>query len=212
MKNMQKIILMSLLFLLPQLSCNSESKKQQSHNNDGVQQIAANSASSAADNTNSSSATSVRVFNMSDVKSMGANKASDFTWTENGKTYKFSEYTKGKVVFLNFWGTWCPPCRAEIPDIIEVSKELKNKDFIVIGMATERSNEKDPLTKVADFAKEKGIPYTIFVSNDAIRKNYGGIQFVPTTFIIDKDGNIVETINGMKDKAGFLSSINKVLK
>lgn len=201
MKNLQKVILMAVLFVLPQIACNSQNKNSEAETNQSA-------STTIAMNNNAP----VRVFNISDVKSMGANKASDFTWTENGKTYKFSEYTKGKVVFINFWGTWCPPCRAEIPDIIELSNDYAGKDIVVIGMASERANESDPLAKVSQYAKDKNITYLNFISNDAIRSNFGGIQFVPTTFIIDKEGNIVETINGMRDKAGFKASIDKVLK
>lgn len=201
MKNLQKVILMAVLFVLPQIACNSQNKNSEAETNQSA-------STTIAMNNNAP----VRVFNISDVKSMGANKASDFTWTENGKTYKFSEYTKGKVVFINFWGTWCPPCRAEIPDIIELSNDYAGKDIVIIGMASERANEADPLAKVSQYAKDKNITYLNFISNDAIRSNFGGIQFVPTTFIIDKEGNIVETINGMRDKAGFKASIDKVLK
>lgn len=77
--------------------------------------------------------------------------AVDFTFTHNGKETSFAEFTKGKVVFLNFWGTWCPPCRKEIPDIIEIQKELQNKNFVVIGIAMER--DRDPLSKVQSFSK-----------------------------------------------------------
>ena len=201
MKNLQKVILMAVLFVLPQIACNSQNKNSESETNQSA-------SPTIAMNNNAP----VRVFNISDVKSMGANKASDFTWTENGKTYKFSEYTKGKVVFINFWGTWCPPCRAEIPDIIEISNEYSSKDLVVIGIASERPNEADPMAKVSQFAKDKKITYLNFINNSAISSNYGGIQYLPTTFIIDKEGNIVETINGMKDKAGFKASIDKVLK
>ena len=201
MKNFQKIILMAVFFVLPQIACNSQNKASEAETKQAA-------SSSIAMNNDAQ----VRVFNISDVKKIGTNKASDFTWTENGKTYKFSEYTKGKVVFINFWGTWCPPCRAEIPDIIELSNDYSGKDFVVIGMASERPNEANPLDKVSQYAKDKKITYLNFISNDAIRANFGGIQFVPTTFIVDKEGNIVETINGMRDKAGFKASIDKVLK
>src|SRR5688572_27362432 len=56
------------------------------------------------------------------VSAAKSGKATDFAWKADGKTVSFSEFTKGKVTFLNFWATWCPPCRREIPDIIEISK------------------------------------------------------------------------------------------
>lgn len=155
---------------------------------------------------------SAKVFSISDVKSGGNNKAADFSWTENGKTRKFSELTKGKVVFLNFWGTWCPPCRAEIPDIVEISNELASKGLVVIGMANERATGDEAIAKVKEFALSKKVTYYNFISNDKVRELYGGINFVPQTFIIDKNGNIVETINGMRQKDEFVKIINKYLK
>lgn len=204
MKQFQKIMLLGAFFLLPQIACNSQNKNV----SESAKDLAANSELLAMNNAN----TNVRVFTISDVKNMGANKAADFTWTENGKTVKFSEYTKGKVVFLNFWGTWCPPCKAEIPDIIEIAAELSGKEIVVVGMATERPNDANPLATVTKFAQDRKITYINFIGNDAVRTIYGGIQSIPTTFIIDKDGSIVETINGMKDKASFMTSIKKVLK
>lgn len=203
MLQFKKVILMGVLLLLPQIACNSQNKNIENN----VKELAANSELIAQNNS-----VKTRVFNISNVVNMGTNKASDFTWEENGKTVKFSEYTKGKVVFINFWGTWCPPCKAEIPDIIEISKDLAGKDIVIIGMASERGNDSNPLATVIKYAQDKNIEYLNFVSNDAIRNNFGGIRFVPTTFIVDKEGNIVETINGMKSKEAFLASINKVLK
>lgn len=165
------------------------------------QQFEANAASPSA-----------KVFSISDVKGNGTNKAADFSWKEGGKTLKFSELTKGKVVFLNFWGTWCPPCRAEIPDIVEISQELADKGLIVIGMANERATGDEAIAKVKDFALSKKITYYNFISNDTVRELYGGIKFVPQTFIIDKNGNIVETINGARPKDEFVKIINKYLK
>ncbi|MCO5251763.1 MAG: TlpA family protein disulfide reductase [Candidatus Kapabacteria bacterium] len=134
----------------------------------------------------------------------------NFKFTHNGKETTFSEFTKGKVVFLNFWGTWCPPCRKEIPDIIEIQKELGNKDFVVIGIAMER--DRDPMTKVTSFSKAQGINYINFIGVKELFNAYGGISSVPTTYIIGADGKIEEVIVGMRAKAQFMKSINKVLK
>lgn len=141
------------------------------------------------------------------------NKATDFSWTENGQEINFSDFTNGKVVFLNFWGTWCPPCRKEIPDIIEIGKDLKDKDFVIIGIALERSQSMEgAMTNVKNFASSKGITYKNFIGIQELVNAYGGINAVPTTVIIDKNGNIAERITGMRSKEQFMQSINRVLK
>ncbi len=165
----------------------------------------------ASANTPDETNSGVPVYAIDNVGQPVSGKAVDFTWTENGNSKQFSELTKGKVVFLNFWGTWCPPCRKEIPDIIEISKDLKDDDFIIIGIAMER-NPNDAINKVSNYVNSKGIPYINVIANSEIIGAYGGVQAVPTTIIIDKNGNIAERIVGMRDKAQFMQSINKVLK
>ncbi len=159
---------------------------------------------------------SARVIAIKEIKPAKPGKAVDFTFVKDGKETSFAELTKGKVVLLNFWGTWCPPCRAEIPDIIEISKDLKDKPFIVIGIPMERKPVNTAMDIVYKFSEAKNISYINYVAEEnalqPFRDAYSGIKFVPTTVIIDKDGNISETIVGGKDKAGFMEAINKVLK
>lgn len=136
----------------------------------------------------------------------------EFTWEENGKDKKFSEIAKGKIVLLNFWGTWCPPCRREIPDLVEIHNELNGKDFVIVGIPLERDvNNAEKL--VSDFALKNGIRYlNVIDKNFDVAKAYGGINAVPTTFIIDKNGKIVETIVGMRSKSAFLEAIDRARK
>ncbi len=211
MKFSQKITILAAFLLMPAIACTNESK-QESATEKKVEQVSASSQSSAEVDLAANSAANVKVFNINSVAKAEQDKAVDFTWTEDGKTISFKEFTKGKVVFLNFWGTWCPPCRAEIPDIIEISKDLTDKDFVVIGIATERVQGEAAFQKVSDYAKDKGIPYHLFLINSQVHQAYGGISSVPTTFIIDKKGEIAETIIGMRSKADFMTSINRVLK
>lgn len=155
-----------------------------------------------------------KVFSIETVTGGSSDKVADFTFKDGGKTVKFSEITKGKVVFLNFWGTWCPPCRKEIPDIVRISKELGGKDFIVIGIALERGDDiAENIKKVSDFASKNDIEYYNFVDNKReLAKVYGGIPAVPTTFIIDKNGKIGLAHQGMDSYDGFMTKINKVKK
>ncbi|MDT3739191.1 MAG: TlpA disulfide reductase family protein [Candidatus Kapabacteria bacterium] len=159
--------------------------------------------------TNSNSKTPV--YQISTVMPAKAGFSVDFKYNQDGKDRSFAELTKGKVVLLNFWGTWCGPCRRELPDLIEISKDLKNKDFIMIGIAMEQVAPTDAAKKVAEFGGDKGIEYINFIANNAIREAYGKIPSVPTTFIIDKNGKIIEKIVGSRDKATFMTSINRLL-
>ena len=154
------------------------------------------------------------VYKITSIQKGVKGKASDFTWEENGKTMSFSEITKNKVVFLNFWGTWCPPCRREIPDIIKIHKELQGKDFIIIGIALERGGTVESnFHKVKKFTKSQGIKYMNFIDGGhRLAKAYGGIRSVPTTLIIDSTGNISETLVGTRSYNAFMQSINRVLK
>ncbi|MCX7908477.1 MAG: TlpA family protein disulfide reductase [Ignavibacteria bacterium] len=136
----------------------------------------------------------------------------DFAWVQDGKEVKFSEFAKGKIVLLNFWGTWCPPCRREIPDLIEVHNESEGKDFVVVGITLERDVE-NAETIVKDFVNQKGIRYINIIDKDqSIARAYGGINAVPTTFIIDKKGKIVETLVGARGKQDFIDAINRARK
>lgn len=151
-----------------------------------------------------------------DIKSVGKlvkGKAIDFTWEENDKKYSFAEVTKGKVVFLNFWATWCGPCKMEIPDIVALDKELPDKDFIVFGIALDQKGTLEQTRSlIQTFAKSRNVEYTNFLPTQDIITPYGGVSGIPTTFIIDKKGNIVEKIVGAKSKSEFLISIKKAMK
>ena len=87
-----------------------------------------------------------KVFTVESVKKMGKKKAVDFTWKEGGKTMSFSKYTKGKVVLLNIWATWCGPCKREIPDLIKISKEMDGKGVVVMGVSVDQHAKKLKLT------------------------------------------------------------------
>lgn len=152
-----------------------------------------------------------------DNKVQTSKKALDFVVEVNGKEMKFSELTKGKVVFLNFWGTWCPPCRREIPAIIDIQKEMKD-DVIVVGIASERGGDRDK-PKVETFVKVNKINYINVMAHPALQKYYGeiaygkgsGIKYVPTTFLIDKEGNVFEFKNGAHSKEDFIKWIKTAM-
>ncbi len=124
--------------------------------------------------------------------------------TIDGKTLSLSDL-KGKGVILNFWATWCPPCRAEIPAMIELQKEYEGK-FTFIGIALN-----DQEDKVRAFISEKGMNYPVAMNNGLAtlygKLIQGGLQSIPTSFVIDKHGNIIDVMVGMADKSKFRTAI-----
>jgi cytochrome c-type biogenesis protein len=135
----------------------------------------------------------------------------DFSWTENGEVKKLSDY-KGKVILLNFWATWCPPCKKELPDLSSISKDLSTRDFKIIGISVDENP-----AALETYLKTYSLPYTIVHEQQGNLLNMymsvtGGSQnVIPQTFIIDKKGKIVESIIGSRSKQDFLSMINKYL-
>jgi thiol-disulfide isomerase/thioredoxin len=133
--------------------------------------------------------------------------APDFTLpTVDGKQLKLSDY-KGKVVIVDFWATWCPPCRKGIPDLIELKKKYGAKGFEVIGISldTETKNQ------VPGFVKNNGMNYPVVYGNQNVTQLYGGIEAIPTTFVIDKQGKIVATYQGLVPAATFENHLKKLL-
>lgn len=121
-------------------------------------------------------------------------KAPDFVLNSvDGKIIKLSDY-KGKKIILNFWATWCPPCRAEIPDFVKFYNENKGK-VEIIGISVS-SKEED----VKEMIKRYGITYPVCIGDEKIEKLYGPINAVPTTFIIDENGYIKYKKIGMMNE------------
>ena len=134
------------------------------------------------------------------------NKAADFSLKDlSGKTVKLSDY-KGKVVLLNFWASWCPPCREEMPSIQKLYARMKGKKFSILAVSVDRGGE----NSVRRFIKEAGYEFKILLDPEgeaASRYSVGGI---PATFIIDKKGEIVDKIIGAYqwDDEGVIKKIN----
>lgn len=135
-------------------------------------------------------------------------KAPDFTLKSvDGKTIKLSDY-KGKVVIIDFWATWCPPCRKGIPDLISIQKEFKDK-VVIIGISLDREKT---IKDVPGFAKDYGINYPIVYGDDKVVIDYGGIQSIPTAFVVDKNGTVVDMHVGLVSKETYVNKIKELLK
>ncbi len=124
----------------------------------------------------------------------------------NGRKVKLSDF-KGKIIILDFWATWCPPCRAEIPGFIELYKKYKDKGVEIIGISLDEGGVKD----VLPFMREFGINYTILIGNYKVTQDYGGIRGIPTTFVIDKKGYIRAKYVGYRPKEVFERDIIMLL-
>jgi len=139
------------------------------------------------------------------AETSAARKAPDFMLTSlNKNKIKLSDY-KGKVIILDFWATWCPPCKAEIPHFIDLYDKYNKQGLEIIGIAT--SDEK---YKVDSFIKNFKINYPVAMADEKIANDYGGIRGLPTTFIIDKDGNIREQFVGYRPKEVFEEAFLKL--
>jgi len=139
-------------------------------------------------------------------------KAPDFTLVDQyGQTHTLSEY-EGKVVFLNFWATWCPPCRSEMPHIEEIYNQYNNsEDVIILGVAAPNVGKEGSKEDIIEFLEENGYTFPVVFDNtvEVMQEYY--IEALPSTFIIDEDGNVDKYIPGAMDKNTMEQLIEETL-
>lgn len=114
----------------------------------------------------------------------------------------------GKVVIIDFWDTWCGPCRKEIPHFVELYSQYKGKGLEIVGVAFARQGK----DAVKQFGSDFKINYTSALFNEEAQRIFGSPSGIPTTFIIDQNGNIVEKAVGYRDKSFFETKIKSLLK
>ncbi len=125
----------------------------------------------------------------------------------NGQTAHLSDY-KGKVVLLDFWATWCGPCKIEIPWFMDFERQFKDRGFAVVGV----SMDEDGWAAVKPYLMRVQINYRVLLGNDQVGSLYGGVDSLPTTFLIDRQGNIVSKHIGVtSDKEEFKDAIVHLL-
>src|SRR5215813_165182 len=113
---------------------------------------------------------------------------------------------KGKVVLLNFWATWCGPCRAEIPDLVDLQKRYADK-LEIIALAT----QEDDADQVRRFVLHSGINYRVAMAPDDVVREYGGIAALPTSFVIDAQGRVVQKHVGLNDPTLYERELKAML-
>lgn len=145
----------------------------------------------------------------SSIKAESERKAApNFSLKDSGgKTVQLSDY-RGKVVLLNFWATWCGPCKMEIPWFIDFERELKDQGFAVIGV----SMDDEGWQAVRPFVSEEGINYRVLLANDSIGELYGGIDSLPTTFVIDREGRVAAVHIGLVSKSRYANDLKQLLE
>jgi cytochrome c biogenesis protein CcmG/thiol:disulfide interchange protein DsbE len=122
-----------------------------------------------------------------------------------GKPLSLAE-AKGKIVLLNFWATWCGPCRAEIADLVDLQKRYADK-LEIIALAT----DEDDADEVRRFVLKSGINYRVAMISDEVRRDYGGIAALPTSFVIDAQGRIVQKHVGLNDPTIYEMEVKAML-
>jgi len=139
-------------------------------------------------------------------KSFSSDKVLNFQFkTIDNKILDLSQFY-GKVVIVDFWATWCPPCTKEIPHFIELQEKYKNEvQFIGLNVGEKESD-------IREFIKSIGINYIVGYSNERIEKLFGGISGLPTTFIIGKDGKVKAKAIGYRSKEWFEKQIISALR
>jgi len=137
--------------------------------------------------------------------SMDPYNAPDFKLTTlQGESVSLSDY-KGDVIFVNFWATWCGPCRKEIPDFITLQNEYSDS-FQIIGVSVDDTQE-----RVQEFYEENGLNYIVGMTSPEIEEKFGPIRGIPATFIINKDFQVVEKIVGLRSYDEFKAKITSLL-
>ncbi len=133
--------------------------------------------------------------------------APEFTLRDlDGKAVRLSSY-RGKVVFVDFWATWCGPCRRSIPHLKNLHARYGKKGFVILGLSVDHEGA----GVVRDFVRKNAIPWTTALADEKTMDAFGEIRFVPTAFLIDKDGRIVERYQGLVAEEKLDAAIRPLL-
>jgi thiol-disulfide isomerase/thioredoxin len=144
----------------------------------------------------------------SDEPHLRGKAAPAFTLTTlDGKKVSLSDY-KGRAVLVNFWATWCGPCKIEMPWFEEFEKQYAAQGFEILGVADDVDAGKDAIAKVA---QKTGVTYPILLADGKVEKAYGGIDVLPMSFYVDRNGVVVEQTAGLGSKDEIEAHIKKTI-
>ncbi len=124
----------------------------------------------------------------------------------DGATMRLSDF-RGKAVLLNFWATWCGPCKIEMPWFVDLQNQYRSQGLQIVGVAMDDGSKED----ISKFAKDMGVNYPILIGKESVGEQYGGVPALPETFLIGRDGKVVDKIIGLKGKAEIEDAIKKAL-
>ena len=135
----------------------------------------------------------------------------------NGEERSLASY-KGKAVLINFWATWCGPCKIETPWLIELRNQYAAQGFEVLGVSTDDIDRGDPQKlndekrEIAQFVEQMHIPYPVLIDGGSLSKPYGGLDAMPTSFFVDRNGTVVAAQMGLTSKDDIEANIKKALE
>jgi thiol-disulfide isomerase/thioredoxin len=127
--------------------------------------------------------------------------------TLDGKKVSLSDY-RGRAVLVNFWATWCGPCKVEMPWFEEFQKQYAGQGFVILGLADDVDAGKDAIRKVA---QKTGVTYPILLTDGKVQKAYGGVDVLPMSFYVDRNGVVVEETAGLGSKDEIEAHIKKAI-
>jgi thiol-disulfide isomerase/thioredoxin len=126
--------------------------------------------------------------------------------TIDGRTLKLSSL-RGKAVLLNFWATYCEPCKLEMPWFVELQKQYGPQGFQIVGVAMDDTSTED----IVNFARKLGVNYPILLGKESVGQSYGGVSVLPTTFFLDRNGKVIAREFGLQSRSVFVDHIKEAL-
>jgi cytochrome c biogenesis protein CcmG, thiol:disulfide interchange protein DsbE len=114
---------------------------------------------------------------------------------------------QGKVVLVNFWATWCPPCRIEMPGFQRVYEENRDDGLVVLGISTDRAGE----AVVREFLTDRGLTFPVAMANAEVVRSFGDVRTLPTSFLIDRSGRVVQEVRGIFAEPALRMAVNRLL-